>query len=46
MAAPAGWQPKVHGALMGATVKYLWKLLDVGYDRFSRSADGYHIKTC
>ena len=29
-----------------ATVKDLWKLLDVSYDRFIRTTDDYHMESC
>ena len=45
-AAAAGVQPKEYVDRIVATVKDLWKLLDVSYDRFIRTTDDYHIETC
>ena len=45
-AAAAGVQPKEYVDRIVATVKDLWKLLDVSYDRFIRTTDDYHIQSC
>ena len=45
-AAAAGMQPKEYVDRIVATVKDLWKLLDVSYDRFIRTTDDYHIESC
>ena len=45
-AADAGVQPKEYVDKIVATVKDLWKLLDVSYDRFIRTTDDYHMETC
>ena len=45
-AAAAGVQPKEYVDKIVATVKDLWKLLDVSYDRFIRTTDDYHMETC
>ena len=45
-AASAGMQPKEYVDQIVATVKDLWKLLDVSYDRFIRTTDDYHIQSC
>ena len=44
-AADAGVQPKEYVDKIVATVKDLWKLLDVSYDRFIRTTDDYHMET-
>ena len=41
-AADAGVTPKEYVDKIVATVKDLWKLLDVSYDRFIRTTDDYH----
>ena len=41
-AADAGVTPKEYVDRIVATVKDLWKLLDVSYDRFIRTTDDYH----
>ncbi|HRI20655.1 MAG TPA: class I tRNA ligase family protein [Panacibacter sp.] len=38
--------PKEYVDRIVATVKDLWKLLDVSYDRFIRTTDDYHVETC
>ena len=45
-AADAGVTPKEYVDKIVATVKDLWKLLDVSYDRFIRTTDDYHMETC
>ena len=45
-AAEHGVQPKEYVDKIVATVKELWKLLDVSYDRFIRTTDDYHIQSC
>ena len=45
-AADAGVTPKKYVDKIVATVKDLWKLLDVSYDRFIRTTDDYHMETC
>ena len=45
-AADHGVTPKEYVDEIVATVKDLWKLLDVSYDRFVRTTDDYHIETC
>ncbi len=45
-AAAKGVTPKQYVDEIVATVKDLWKLMDVSYDRFVRTTDDYHIKTC
>ena len=45
-AADAGVTPKEYVDRIVATVKDLWKLLDVSYDRFIRTTDDYHMETC
>ena len=45
-AADAGVTPKEDVDRIVATVKDLWKLLDVSYDRFIRTTDDYHVETC
>ena len=45
-AADAGVTPKEYVDRIVATVKDLWKLLDVSYDRFIRTTDDYHEETC
>lgn len=45
-AADHGVTPKEYVDEIVATVKELWKLLDVSYDRFVRTTDDYHIETC
>lgn len=45
-AAEAGVEPKEYVDRIVATVKELWKLLDVSYDRFIRTTDEYHIESC
>ena len=45
-AADAGVTPKEYVDKIVATVKDLWKLLDVSYDRFIRTTDDYHIESC
>ena len=42
-AADAGVTPKEYVDKIVATVKDLWKLLDVSYDRFIRTTDDYHM---
>ena len=42
-AADAGVTPKEYVDRIVATVKDLWKLLDVSYDRFIRTTDDYHV---
>ena len=44
-AADAGVTPKEYVDRIVATVKDLWKLLDVSYDRFIRTTDDYHVET-
>ena len=44
-AADAGVTPKEYVDRI-ATVKDLWKLLDVSYDRFIRTTDDYHMESC
>ena len=43
-AADAGVTPKEYVDKIVATVKDLWKLLDVSYDRFIRTTDDYHME--
>ena len=45
-AADAGATPKEYVDRIVATVKDLWKLLDVSYDRFIRTTDDYHMESC
>ncbi len=45
-AAEAGLEPKEYVDRIVATVKDLWKLMDVSYDRFIRTTDEYHIESC
>ena len=45
-AANAGVTPKEYVDKIVATVKDLWKLLDVSYDRFIRTTDDYHMESC
>ena len=45
-AAAKGVTPKQYVDEIVATVKDLWKLMDVSYDRFVRTTDDYHIETC
>ena len=45
-AADAGVTPKEYVDKIVATVKDLWKLLDVSYDRFIRSTVDYHMESC
>ena len=45
-AADAGVTPKEYVDKIVATVKDLWKLLDVSYDRFIRTTDDYHMESC
>ena len=45
-AADHGMEPKQYVDNIVATVKDLWKLLDVSYDRFIRTTDDYHIQSC
>ena len=45
-AADAGVTPKEYVDRIVATVKDLWKLLDVSYDRFIRTTDDYHMESC
>ena len=42
-AADAGVTPKEYVDKIVATVKDLWKLMDISYDRFIRTTDDYHI---
>ena len=42
-AAAKGVTPKQYVDEIVATVKDLWKLMDVSYDRFVRTTDDYHI---
>ena len=44
-AADAGVTPKEYVDKIVATVKDLWKLLDVSYDRFIRTTDDYHMES-
>ena len=39
-------KPKEYVDKIVATVKDLWKLLDVSYDRFIRTTDDYHMESC
>ncbi len=45
-AAAKGVTPKAYVDEIVATVKDLWKLMDVSYDRFIRTTDDYHIESC
>ena len=45
-AAAKGVTPKAYVDEIVATVKELWKLMDVSYDRFIRTTDDYHIESC
>ena len=45
-AADAGVTPKEYVDKIVATVKDLWKLMDVSYDRFIRTTDDYHMESC
>ena len=42
-AADAGVTPKEYVDKIVATVKDLWKLMDISYDRFIRTTDDYHV---
>ena len=42
-AADAGVTPKEYVDRIVATVKDLWKLMNISYDRFIRTTDGYHV---
>ena len=44
-AADSGVTPKEYVDKIVATVKDLWKLLDVSYDRFIRTTDDYHMES-
>lgn len=45
-AAAKGVTPKQYVDEIVATVKDLWKLMDVSYDRFVRTTDDYHVQSC
>ena len=45
-AAAKGVSPKAYVDEIVATVKELWKRMDVSYDRFIRTTDDYHMQTC
>ncbi|MGN0976385.1 MAG: methionine--tRNA ligase, partial [Gemmiger sp.] len=45
-AAAKGVSPKQYVDEIVATVKDLWKLMDISYDRFIRTTDDYHMETC
>ena len=45
-AADAGVTPKEYVDKIVATVKDLWKLMDISYDRFIRTTDDYHMESC
>src|SRR5574344_1356013 len=45
-AAAKGVTPKAYVDEIVATVKELWKLMDVSYERFIRTTDDYHIESC
>lgn len=42
-AAEAGISPKQFTDSLVADIKELWKLLDISYDKFIRTTDGYHV---
>ena len=44
-AAAKGVTPKQYVDEIVATVKDLWKTMDVSYDRFIRTTDEYHVKS-
>lgn len=44
-AAAKGLQPKEFVDEIVASVKELWKLLDISYDRYVRTTDDYHVET-
>ena len=44
-AADAGVTPKEYVDKIVATVKDLWKLMDISYDRFIRTTDDYHMES-
>ena len=44
-AAAKGVTPKEYVDAIVATVKDLWKTMDVSYDRFIRTTDDYHVKS-
>ena len=44
-AAAKGVTPKAYVDAIVATVKDLWKTMDVSYDRFIRTTDDYHVKS-
>ena len=44
-AAAKGVTPKEYVDAIVATVKDLWKVMDVSYDRFIRTTDDYHVKS-
>ena len=41
-----GMEPKAYVDEIVATVKELWKLMDISYDRFIRTTDDYHVESC
>ena len=45
-AADAGVTPKEYVDKIVSTVKDLWKLMDISYDRFIRTTDDYHMESC
>ncbi|MCI2046459.1 MAG: methionine--tRNA ligase [Faecalibacterium sp.] len=45
-AAAKGVTPKAYVDEIVASVKDLWKLMNVSYDRFIRTTDDYHMETC
>jgi methionyl-tRNA synthetase len=44
-AAAKGIAPKAYVDAIVATVKDLWKTMDVSYDRYIRTTDDYHVKS-
>lgn len=42
--AEAGVTPKAFVDELVGEIKELWKLLDISYDKFIRTTDGYHVK--
>lgn len=43
-AAEAGVTPKAFVDALVENIKELWSLLDISYDKFIRTTDGYHVK--
>ncbi|MGI5888440.1 MAG: methionine--tRNA ligase [Oscillospiraceae bacterium] len=44
-AAAAGVTPKEYVDRIVASIKDLWKLMDISYDRYIRTTDDYHVKS-